>query len=93
MVEAVKAAADEANSSSGMQPAGETADQQAAHDMSCQLYNWSKASKAIMPTVSVSLSLHTLRDMCGEDAVIDPSCLTSIKTLGEGAFASVELCW
>jgi hypothetical protein len=79
MVEAHKAA----NGSSAMQPA----DQHAAHD------NWSKASKAIMPTVSVSLSLHTLRDMCGEDAVIDPSCLATIKTLGEGAFASVELAW
>jgi hypothetical protein len=55
--------------------------------------NWSKASKAVMPTVAVSMSLKTLRDMCGPEAVIDPSCLTSIKVLGEGAFASVELAW
>ncbi|WIA16106.1 hypothetical protein OEZ85_012827 [Tetradesmus obliquus] len=31
--------------------------------------------------------------MCGQEAVIDPSCLTSIKVLGEGAFAKVELAW
>lgn len=55
--------------------------------------NWAKASKAVMPSVAMSRSLKTLRDMCGQDAVIDPSCLTSIKMLGEGAFASVELAW
>eukprot|EP00883_Tetradesmus_obliquus_P000915 jgi/Sobl393_1/10984/SZX65083.1 len=55
--------------------------------------NWNKASKAVMPRVEMSLSFKTLRDMCGQEAVIDPSCLTSIKVLGEGAFAKVELAW
>jgi hypothetical protein len=85
MVEPFKAPA--ANGSNGTQAAEETADQHAAQG------NWGKASKAIMPTVSLSLSLKTLRDMCGEEAVIEPSCLTTIKVLGEGAFASVELAW
>jgi hypothetical protein len=76
-----------ANGSNDVQPAAAPAEQSDAQD------NWSRASKAVMPSIAVSMSLKTLRDMIGEEAVIDPSCLTSIKVLGEGAFASVELAW
>uniref|UniRef100_A0A383VIX9 Protein kinase domain-containing protein n=1 Tax=Tetradesmus obliquus TaxID=3088 RepID=A0A383VIX9_TETOB len=57
------------------------------------LENWCRASKAIMPTVAVSRSFKTLRDMVGPEACIDPSCITKIKHLAEGGFATVELCW
>jgi hypothetical protein len=57
------------------------------------LENWCRASKIVMPKVAVSRSFKTLRDMVGPEACVDPSCLTKIKQLGEGAFATVELCW
>jgi hypothetical protein len=55
--------------------------------------NWCRAGKAIQPSIAVSKSFKTLRDMVGPDACLDPSCITKIKQLGEGGFATVELSW
>lgn len=87
VVPADDAADTAANGGSDVQPAAAPAEQTDTQG------NWNKASKAVMPRVEMSLSFKTLRDMCGQEAVIDPSCLTSIKVLGEGAFAKVELAW
>jgi hypothetical protein len=57
------------------------------------LENWCRASKSIMSSVKVSKSFKTLRDMVGPEACLDPSCLTKIKQLAEGGFATVELSW
>jgi hypothetical protein len=66
---------------------------EAAREPRTSFENWCRASKAVMPSVAVSRSFKTLRDMVGPDACLDPSCLTKIKQLAEGGFATVELSW
>lgn len=52
---------------------------------------WDKA-KAVLANIKVAQAFHTLRDM-NTDAYIDPSCLTKIKEIGEGAYATVHQAW
>lgn len=52
---------------------------------------WGKA-KAVLANVQVSQAFHTLRDM-NTDTYIDPSCLSTVKVLGEGAYATVHQAW
>jgi hypothetical protein len=66
---------------------------EAAREPRSSFENWCRASKAVMPSVAVSRSFKTLRDMVGPDACLDASCLTKIKQLAEGGFATVELSW
>jgi hypothetical protein len=66
---------------------------EAAREPRTSFENWCRASKAVMPSVAVSRSFKTLRDMVGPDACLGPSCITKIKQLGEGGFATVELSW
>lgn len=53
--------------------------------------NWGKA-KAVLTNVQLSQAFTTLRDM-NIDAFIEPTCLKSIKLLGEGAYAVVQQAW
>ncbi|KAF8055751.1 splA [Scenedesmus sp. PABB004] len=53
---------------------------------------WGVAKRGVMGGVGLSTKLHTLRDM-GSTEFIDPDTLETVKTLGEGAFATVEQAW
>jgi len=52
---------------------------------------WSRAQSRAVPSVKLSQSFRTLRDMI-TDAEIDLSSLTQERKLGEGAFAIVYKC-
>lgn len=51
--------------------------------------NWHKAKGAVQRHVGLSQAFSTLRDMNAKD-IIRPDQLTTIKLLGQGAFATVE---
>lgn len=52
---------------------------------------WNVADKKVMPAVKLSMGMSTLRDMAG-DAYIASENLSTVKKLGEGAFAVVDKC-
>lgn len=51
--------------------------------------HWTKAREHVQRTVALSQAFNTLRDMNGSD-FIRPEQLSTIKLLGQGAFATVE---
>lgn len=51
---------------------------------------WNHA-KSVVTLVQASQGFRTLRDMVGEDCIIDKDCLTIKNSLGEGAYAVVYL--
>jgi hypothetical protein len=53
--------------------------------------NWHRARDAVQKHVGLSQAFNTLRDMQRPD-VIRPDQLSTIKVLGQGAFARVESC-
>lgn len=53
--------------------------------------NWAKAKEAVQRTVGLSTAFNTLRDM-QTPAAIRPDQLSTIKVLGQGAFARVDAC-
>ncbi|GMH45326.1 hypothetical protein BSKO_13283 [Bryopsis sp. KO-2023] len=53
---------------------------------------WTIAQLGVKKAVATSLAFKTLRDMAGDNAVVDPQQLTYVRDLGEGAYAVVELC-
>ena len=53
--------------------------------------SWGKV-KQVVVSASLSTAFHTLRDVAG-DVYIEPSDLTVVKRLGEGAFATVDQAW
>ena len=53
--------------------------------------NWQRAKDAVQRHVGLSKAFDTLRDMQAAD-VIRPDQLTTIKVLGQGAFARVDSC-
>jgi hypothetical protein len=54
-------------------------------------HNWAKAKEAVQRTVGLSTAFNTLRDM-QTPAAIRPDQLSTIKVLGQGAFARVDAC-
>jgi len=51
--------------------------------------HWTKARESVQRNVALSQAFSTLRDMNGSD-FIRPEQLSTIKLLGQGAFATVE---
>lgn len=51
--------------------------------------HWQKAREHVQRNVALSQAFTTLRDMNGHD-FIEPKQLTTVKRLGQGAFATVE---
>jgi serine/threonine protein kinase len=53
---------------------------------------WSRARAAVGAAAAASSSFRTLRDMVGDGSYVPPSALRRVRRLGEGGFATVELC-